>query len=916
MSTIYRGHGQSGGFGDYHVTVEDPSEKIRQEGQRWLTAWRSRSDYQNRNAQAWLKQLDAKADAEQANRDSNRDLHKSFAKSFFEAEQKNIDIGIENTNRQLKQTLNNAKQLAPFSPKILEAAGQLLQKRAASQSQIGERLGFEFGITSQQQSELQALQGSIRDYEGKNVAVINDLLSKGATWQQIGQIKNLSGYGRLGLRKAEVINKSEQYGAFLVEKFTQPVELPGIEGPVSLASAHKDRNFPLQERIIQEHRSTFLKDLSHLNPEFVLDLAREKMMRAEGRLVSATVKARSGDIQQQVEDEDLRSLLVDFKEHGPEGYFSQIELKGGLHTQGGKYMKGAVAQQHNNLLRLIEEGHLNAVDIEELGDHVVKYNDSDSGQKYKYRNPIKFQELNDALVEQQKKKAEELGAQVRLDDNRMKMRALEAEQYIVANYESITPQELYAAYNQAAKTRNPYLMKAINRRLDLTQEGVNDTINEPMLYKMLNKGLLSRTAVIDAGLSPEKTNEWLKKADENDAIKPTNAETAVIKSTIKGAVEGELKRYGFESKQVATAALAVEGEYDTAINRFYDGMVKFNGNRTSALNYALQEFQRDVENGSLEVGEVQLKNGVSVRQPFFKKYQLVPGDLAPYPLSQYTIESVRKNPNLSKTEAILSPAVVEGFFRDANNGIFKGYPPTASHFVTKYIGLKPDGTPRMTELQFMLDQNEALGLNLNIPKGLEELTTEAYTSIRPELRRLITGSHVTKDSVNVAMTFSGLKTPYITEKEDHTLNLLSSPDSETYGYNTVGLEGNINHSKATLGKNVTSMTVGEIKAAQSQGLINTIGRYQFTPEVFLEFIDKLGLTDDVVFTQRTQDKIALLLLKDQGPDSQLLNINEDITDEDLDTLRRYGQPVSTSTSIYRQNEYLSPLSFSLLYGEP
>ena len=112
------------------------------------------------------------------------------------------------------------------------------------------------------------------------------------------------------------------------------------------------------------------------------------------------------------------------------------------------------------------------------------------------------------------------------------------------------------------------------------------------------------------------------------------------------------------------------------------------------------------------------------------------------------------------------------------------------------------------------------------------------------------------------------------------------------------------------------MTVGEIKAAQSQGLINTIGRYQFTPEVFLEFIDKLGLTDDVVFTQRTQDKIALLLLKDQGPDSQLLNINEDITDEDLDTLRRYGQPVSTSTSIYRQNEYLSPLSFSLLYGEP
>ena len=70
------------------------------------------------------------------------------------------------------------------------------------------------------------------------------------------------------------------------------------------------------------------------------------------------------------------------------------------------------------------------------------------------------------------------------------------------------------------------------------------------------------------------------------------------------------------------------------------------------------------------------------------------------------------------------------------------------------MGLKPDGTPKMTELQFMLDQMRLLDPKFKLPDIMLEANTKAYEMINPELRRFVTGTHVTKDSVIVAQKFS------------------------------------------------------------------------------------------------------------------------------------------------------------------
>ena len=70
------------------------------------------------------------------------------------------------------------------------------------------------------------------------------------------------------------------------------------------------------------------------------------------------------------------------------------------------------------------------------------------------------------------------------------------------------------------------------------------------------------------------------------------------------------------------------------------------------------------------------------------------------------------------------------------------------------MGLNPDGTPKMTELQFMLDQMRLLDPKFKFPDLMLEANTKAYEMINPELRRFVTGTHVTKDSVIVAQKFS------------------------------------------------------------------------------------------------------------------------------------------------------------------
>ncbi len=98
------------------------------------------------------------------------------------------------------------------------------------------------------------------------------------------------------------------------------------------------------------------------------------------------------------------------------------------------------------------------------------------------------------------------------------------------------------------------------------------------------------------------------------------------------------------------------------------------------------------------------------------------------------------------------------------------------------------------------------------------------------------------------------------------LDSIASVESRTSGdYNAFNLGGtNGGHtaigsgdSSTDLDKPITSMTIGEIKQRHAEGTIHAVGRYQFIAPTFLETANLIGLDDDQVFDDKTQDLFAL-----------------------------------------------------------
>ncbi len=98
------------------------------------------------------------------------------------------------------------------------------------------------------------------------------------------------------------------------------------------------------------------------------------------------------------------------------------------------------------------------------------------------------------------------------------------------------------------------------------------------------------------------------------------------------------------------------------------------------------------------------------------------------------------------------------------------------------------------------------------------------------------------------------------------LDSIASVESRTSGdYNAFNLSGtNGGHtaigsgdSSTDLDKPITSMTIGEIKQRHAEGAIHAVGRYQFIAPTFLETANLIGLDDNQVFDEKTQDLFAL-----------------------------------------------------------
>nr|BAR36094.1 Muramidase (phage lambda lysozyme) (COG4678) [uncultured Mediterranean phage uvMED] len=137
------------------------------------------------------------------------------------------------------------------------------------------------------------------------------------------------------------------------------------------------------------------------------------------------------------------------------------------------------------------------------------------------------------------------------------------------------------------------------------------------------------------------------------------------------------------------------------------------------------------------------------------------------------------------------------------------------------------------------------------------------------------------DSEASARTFSQASSPV----ERRALDIIGKYEADGVGgYNAVnqggadggrrvlGYSGDIRQMQQHQGKELTSMTVGEIMALQSEdgsdidswiarGKLHAVGRYQFIGSTFANLVKQLGIKPEQRFTPALQDAMALHLLR-------------------------------------------------------
>ena len=740
--TLFQGYAQRSSVAENTIKVEDPSKKILAEAQNTLQSWRARSSHEQASREKYISALRDNFNKEQAVRDSNRRLEKEFAKGWIDARAKNWEIRIKNAEGKARNAQPPMlQQLAELAPSLAKAYKGIDDKRRADGKEFGQLLAQEHGITMQDLWDYDEIKGQLASDETALVSYQKELRERGVGEEAIAHIGRLSGYQRLGIAEADVSRGAQGYNGWLTQQLSREVDLPANMGKTSLATAMKTGDQKILNPVLKSLRREYFAKFKKYDDKLKLKILVPKMDLAEGRIRTTTVE----NLRKELEEENEQKLTADFNTSittdDIEGYFGFIKRHAGLNNE---FITHANSLAHNQHVDLLADGRGNTEFLQRLLEHEYTPRGEKKKVKWGERNWRKAQELQEAFKKGELAKAERLDQQIQITSSRNKSRALQVEKFIIQNYEKLKPENYEEMHRIAASelstagTGTNEVLNIIDKRRKLTSSELNNTFNVPKLNQLYNNNMLTRAAVLDSRLTPDKEGEWLKKADEQDKTKPSDEIDKIFEETAGRAIEGILARYGTETKKVPSSAL-VKVDMQNALRKYYKKAMIATNDPSASRDQALAELNADLQGDKYKIVERRSVDGKVIQDPHFGNYQLK-ATRTEYPMTELR-EKVRNNPNIWQEEVIVAPEQTLQTAYNISAGINKGFPAAYSHFVNSVVGRNPDGTTKITEaevfrhqLQLLVGEKKAKEL---IPDELFDLTRQAEEQIMPEFRKLL-----------------------------------------------------------------------------------------------------------------------------------------------------------------------------------
>ena len=718
MSNLFQSSAKASSVESNTIKVENAAEGILREGQATLKKMSKRMKAEEAASTRHIGHLEKKFIAEQKDRERTRKWEMELSKGFIDAVKYNHKVKIDDATNAVKNVNKGAlSELAELAPSIAGVWDKIDAIREKDGKAFGQMLHFKYGITAQDYGDQQGIRGHLKEKAGANNALRNKMKERGASYSEIEQASRLNGYERLGLYEGIAIRGGRDYGGFDNQNYTKVYELGNGLGRHSKASAIFQGNgealAAVNQRLLSEYIQ--LPQFQGIDTTLFVTHAREKILNYQARSVTA-LHENNQDIIKDNQDKVYQDQLYNaITTDGPKGYFDHINTISG----GDKANRAwAVGIGHQHLLKMAEDGRLTNDFINKLAEY-----DFMPGVKYGGRNYKKIDEIVKAKNKYDTEKYiawEQSKGTSSLDK---KMKSVQLEQALINRWEEVGNDELMSYYKQAASIGNKPMMDMLQRLMKTSVESINDTANVPYLEKLLANNLLTKKAVIAAGLTPATEIVWMKKAKENDQFVPDDETDSLFESTAKTAIEGILESYGVESKHVLSAKLAAAVAHKDMRQYYKQGLMKFNGNKQAAEDLALQMFQADLKaNDKYHITERTTINGIVHQKPHFTKHHL-PAQRIQFPTSEYTTEMVRNDPDMWKTTQMTDPAVAVQWVKDANAGRVKGFPADALYICEKF---------GWNILEFLDKQAQLTDPDLELDKKWHAISSEAHSRVRPE----------------------------------------------------------------------------------------------------------------------------------------------------------------------------------------
>ena len=736
------------------IQGEDRSDRILEEGKRYLNQWKSASEGERENQRIYLEALQRKFDQEQSDRDSNEKLASVFRKGWGEALTKRHNQLLKNSEAKAAANVKFNEDLAKAFKIGGDIVGAKAQQIADKQVEFGRSLVVDVGLPSEMLDALQVEEDLGYEANKQNNNAIYQARKRGYTEEQIDQLRNLNWWQKRGVAIGHAQHLGENYkNLILTNNETEYAsKYGGSTGTVSLAQSFAQSNVAGTRLALSKIKEEFLKSIEGVSEAHLGKYVRPGIVAAEAQVIEAVTKKAAAESNQAYNEKKRASVVAALKE-GPDKLWKLFDSESG---DNGEFRSASWTNTTNYLLEAIKNGSLNRRHIEAWGEQPF---DGKKGSKMvMHHHPGRWTKLIDAVSQAERDEAARNTSQETVRNSQVSKQTEDLRAAIEASEQQPNRSELGTIIAEANKMHgldNKMSKMLMNFARDHVSDA-NDKIYIPYLDSLEAQGLLTPSIVEKANLTWVKRAEYLKKANENNPYAATEDQIKLMDDYVEKKIERAINDFGLESKHVPSSAMALYEGKATLKKYFRTYAQRAGSNSQEVYNEAIAAWNADFkENYQL----VEFQGGV--RAPYFKNFA-IGSKISPVPLSEITTQELADNPNLLDQKLLVDGVGLKKFFDQAAMGKFNGWPSDIMHLQSK-IGLGPNGEV-MTEADIAMRQLEVLKATGQVPEDYEippELI-QAYRLgtgvIRPEWKKHICGSRCNKHSTAASLVYSGYET--------------------------------------------------------------------------------------------------------------------------------------------------------------